>query len=89
MLQAVTKLKILSGHLKGCSEDVNDVVLLLVFFFHGVEETCRAKEVQVESLPVTPCINVCGRFTFIYTEGACMEILLFLLVQLYFFPTQV
>ncbi|KAL6459489.1 hypothetical protein MHYP_G00329610 [Metynnis hypsauchen] len=44
------------------------MVLLLLSYFeekeetllHYVEETCLAREVQVESLPVTPCIIVCG-----------------------------
>ncbi|KAM8729082.1 uncharacterized protein AB9X84_026423 [Acanthopagrus schlegelii] len=68
ILQAVTKLEILRGQLEGCSEDVKDMVLLLLSYFdekeenlfHYVEQTCLAKEVQVESLPVTPCIIVCG-----------------------------
>lgn len=69
VLQAVTKLEILRGQLDGCSEDVKDMVLLLLSYFdekeenlfHYVEQTCLAKEVQVESLPVTPCIIVCGK----------------------------
>ncbi|KAJ8356915.1 hypothetical protein SKAU_G00197090 [Synaphobranchus kaupii] len=68
ILQAVTKLKILRGQLEGCSEDVKDMVLLLLPYFdekeenlfHYVEDTVLAEEVQVESLPVTPCIIVCG-----------------------------
>lgn len=54
--------------MEGCSEDVKDMVhLLLSYFdekeenlFHYVEESCLADEVVVESLPVTPCIIVCG-----------------------------
>ena len=69
VLQAFTKLEILSGQLEGCSEDVKDMVLLLLSYFnekeenlfHYVEQTCLAKEVQMESLPVTPCIVVCGK----------------------------
>ncbi|XP_051991585.1 uncharacterized protein LOC127650297 [Xyrauchen texanus] len=68
VLQAVTKLKVLRGKLEGCSEDVKDLVLLILSYFHEneenlfyyVEETCTAKEVQVESLPATPCVIVCG-----------------------------
>ncbi|KAK0140165.1 hypothetical protein N1851_022919 [Merluccius polli] len=68
VLQAVKKLKILRGQLEGCSEDVKDMVLLLLSYFnekeenlfHYVEDTCLAEEVQVENLPVTPCIIVCG-----------------------------
>lgn len=77
VLQAVTKLKILRGQLQGCSEDVKDMVLLLLSYFdekeenlfHYVDDTCLAKEVQVESLPVTPCIIVCGKLIFSFTEG--------------------
>lgn len=69
VLQAVTKLGIRGGQLEGCSEDVKDMVLLLLAYFddkeenlfHYVEQTCLAKELQVESLPVTPCIIVCGK----------------------------
>ncbi|RXN34461.1 Interferon-induced 44 [Labeo rohita] len=68
VLQAVTKLKILRGQLEGCSEDVKDLVLLILSYFNEkeeklfcyVEETCMGKEVQVENLPVTPCIIVRG-----------------------------
>ncbi|KAL6465864.1 hypothetical protein MHYP_G00259970 [Metynnis hypsauchen] len=66
--QELTGLTFLRGQLEGCSEDVKDMVLLLLSYFeekeetllHYVEETCLAREVQVESLPVTPCIIVCG-----------------------------
>ncbi|KTF89548.1 hypothetical protein cypCar_00048103 [Cyprinus carpio] len=69
------KLKMLSEQatfspeeLEGCSEDVKDLVLLILSYFNEkeenlfcyVEETCTAKEVQVESLPGTPCVIVCG-----------------------------
>ncbi|KAK5599895.1 hypothetical protein CRENBAI_014213 [Crenichthys baileyi] len=56
------------GQLKGSSEGVKDMMLLLLSYsyekeetlFHYVEETCLAREVQMEALPVTPCIIVCG-----------------------------
>lgn len=72
VLQAVTKMKILRGQLEGCSEDVKDMVLLLLSYFnekeenlfHYVEDTCLAEEVQVEDLPLTPCIIVCGKLIF-------------------------
>lgn len=78
VLQAVTKLKILRGQLEGCSEDVKDLVLLILSYFNEkeenlfcyVEETCTAKEVQVESLPMTSCVIVCGKFI-CFTDGAC------------------
>ncbi|XP_039456291.1 uncharacterized protein LOC120433673 [Oreochromis aureus] len=72
VLEAVIKLRMQRGQLKGCSEDVKDMMLLLLSYFdekeetlfHYVDETCLAKEVQVESLPVTPCIIVCGSSCF-------------------------
>ncbi|XP_061106630.1 uncharacterized protein LOC133134448 [Conger conger] len=68
VLETVTKLKFLRGPLEGSSGDIKDMVLLLLSYFnekkenlfHYVEETCLANEVHVESLPVTPCIIVCG-----------------------------
>ncbi len=68
ILQAVTKLDILRGQLEGCSEDVKDMVLLLLPYFddkeenlfHYVDQTCVAKDVPVERLPVNPCVVVCG-----------------------------
>ncbi|KAK9967219.1 hypothetical protein ABG768_001627 [Culter alburnus] len=72
VLEAVIKLRMQRGQLKGCSEDVKDMMLLLLSYFdekeetlfHYVDETCLAKEVHVESLPVTPCIIVCGSSCF-------------------------
>lgn len=68
-LQLVTTLKVLRGRKEGCSEDLKDMLLLLLCYFdekeenlfHYVEETCLPNEVDVESLPVTPCIIVCGK----------------------------
>ncbi|KAF7649572.1 hypothetical protein LDENG_00139390, partial [Lucifuga dentata] len=78
VLQTVTKLEILRGQLEGCSEDVKDMVLLLLCYFdekeenlfHYVEETCLAEDVPMETLPVTPCIIVCG--TSCYTSRQFM-----------------
>lgn len=72
VLQAVTKMKIRRGQLEGCSEDVKDMVLLLLSYFNekeenlfqDVEDTCLAEEVQVENLPLTPCIIVCLKLIF-------------------------
>lgn len=72
VLQAVTKMKILRGQLEGCSKDMKDMVLLLLSYFnekeenlfHYVEDTCLAEEVQVENLPLTPCIIVCSKLIF-------------------------
>lgn len=69
VLQAVTKLQVLRAQRNGCSEDVKDMILLLLSYFdereellfHYVEETSFAKDVALENLPVTPCIIVCGK----------------------------
>ncbi|XP_019110214.2 uncharacterized protein LOC109137138 [Larimichthys crocea] len=68
IFETVTKLKFQRGQLEGCSDDIKDMVLLLLSYFnekeeslfHYVEETSLADEVQVECLPVTPCVIVCG-----------------------------
>nr|XP_055051537.1 uncharacterized protein LOC129437435 [Misgurnus anguillicaudatus] len=68
VLETAIKLKFLRGPLEGSSGDIKDMVLLILSYFnekeehlfHYVEETCLANEVQVEGLPVTPCIIVCG-----------------------------
>ncbi|GAA6096623.1 uncharacterized protein LOC122358169 [Tachysurus ichikawai] len=67
VLQAITKLQVLRGQTNGCSEDVKDMILLLLSYFdekeelllHYVEETSLAKDVELENLPVMPCIIVC------------------------------
>lgn len=72
-LKAATKVKMLRGaELSGCSEDVKEMVLLLMLYFDereemmisNVEDTCLAGEVQMDKLPLTPSIVVCGKFTF-------------------------
>ncbi|MEQ2177042.1 hypothetical protein GOODEAATRI_034462 [Goodea atripinnis] len=76
VLEAVVKLRMQRGQLKGSSEDVKDMMLLLLSYFdekeeillHYVEETCLAREVQMEALPVTPCIIVCGKLMFYWKE---------------------
>ncbi|XP_066516661.1 uncharacterized protein [Hoplias malabaricus] len=68
VMQTVIKLKFLRGQLEGCSEDVKDMVLLLLSYFeekeetllHYVEGTCLPQDVLPESLLVTPCIIICG-----------------------------
>lgn len=72
-LQAATKVKMLRGaERSGCSEDVKEMVLLLLAYFDereemmlsNVEDTCLAGEVQTDKLPLTPTIIVCGKVTF-------------------------
>ncbi|XP_038157392.1 uncharacterized protein LOC119794107 [Cyprinodon tularosa] len=68
VLQTVRNLDILRGQVQGCSEELKDLVLLLLShfndkeetLFHYVDETCLAGEVKVDNLPVTPCLIVCG-----------------------------
>lgn len=70
VLQAVTKLQVLREQTNGCSEDLKDLILLLLSYYdekeklllHYVEETSLAKDVELEKLLVTPCIIVCGKF---------------------------
>lgn len=77
VLEAVTKLRMQRRELKGCSEDVKDMMLLLPSYFdekeetlfHYIEETCLAREVQMESLPVTLCIIVCSKLISFYARN--------------------
>ncbi|XP_075884647.1 uncharacterized protein LOC142889856 [Nelusetta ayraudi] len=76
-LLAATKVKMLRGaELSGCSEDVKEMVLLLMAYFDereeimlsNVEDTCLAREVQTDKLPLTPTIIVCGQSCFTATR---------------------
>uniref|UniRef100_A0A8C5PWW2 Uncharacterized protein n=1 Tax=Leptobrachium leishanense TaxID=445787 RepID=A0A8C5PWW2_9ANUR len=69
LLQAVAKFKVMRGQLSGCSEDVKEMVLLLLSYFNDkeermfcyVEDTCLAQEVQMDRVDLTPTIIVCGQ----------------------------
>ncbi|KAK1904369.1 hypothetical protein KUDE01_011551 [Dissostichus eleginoides] len=69
LLQAVTKFKVMRGELSCCSEDVKDMVLLLLTYFDEkedtmfcyVEYTCLAGKVQMDQVQLTPTIVVCGK----------------------------
>ena len=71
-LQAVTKIQVMRGELSGCSEDVKDLVLLLLSYFDEkedvmfcyVEDTCLAGGVQMDQVRLTPTIVVCGKLKF-------------------------
>ncbi|KAL2097021.1 hypothetical protein ACEWY4_006228 [Coilia grayii] len=71
-LQALTKLKMVRGEAIGCSEDLKEMILLLLCYFDDqenamfcyVEETCLGQEVDVDQLQLTPTIVVCGRSCF-------------------------
>ncbi|KAL7860686.1 hypothetical protein AOLI_G00170350 [Acnodon oligacanthus] len=75
-LQAVTKYKVMKGEPSGCSEDVKEMVLLLLSYFNEkedqmfsyVEDTCLAGEVQMDQVQLTPTIVVCGVFFSINPE---------------------
>lgn len=70
VMQTAAKLDVLRCQPEGCSEDLKDVVLLLLAYFdekeevmfHYVEESCLVEDVDVDKLPATPCIIVCGEF---------------------------
>ncbi|RXN38228.1 hypothetical protein ROHU_001312 [Labeo rohita] len=78
VMQTAAKLDVLRCQPEGCSEDLKDVVLLLLAYFdekeevmfHYVEESCLAEDVDVDKLPATPCIIVCG--TSCYTSKLFM-----------------
>lgn len=71
-LEAVTKLKLMRGQQSGCSENVKEMVLLLLSYFDEkedamfsyVEDTCLAGEVQVNQVHLTPTIVVRGELIF-------------------------
>lgn len=68
-LEHLTKYKVLRGQLSGCSEDTKDMLLLLLAYFDEkedamfiyVDQTCLGEEVQMEQVPLTPTIIVCGQ----------------------------
>ncbi|KAG5278164.1 hypothetical protein AALO_G00095900 [Alosa alosa] len=68
-LQNYARLQRMRGPQSGCSDDVIEMILLLLsyfdekeesMFFH-VEDTCLVEEVQLEQVPLTPTIIVCGQ----------------------------
>ncbi|XP_043088730.1 uncharacterized protein LOC122334911 [Puntigrus tetrazona] len=67
-LQNYARLQRMRGLQSGCSDDVIEMTLLLLsyfdekesMFFH-VEDTCLAEEVQLEQVPLTPVVIVCGQ----------------------------
>lgn len=73
-LEDLTKYKVLRGQQSGCSEDTKDMLLLLLSYFNEreeamfsyVDQTCLGEEVQMEQVPLTPTIIVCGEKTFLF-----------------------
>nr|XP_008294160.1 PREDICTED: uncharacterized protein LOC103367799 [Stegastes partitus] len=68
VLDTLIKFQTERGELDGGSQDITQMVLLLLAhfgeqedsLFHTVEETCLAREVQMEKLPATPCFIECA-----------------------------
>eukprot|EP00066_Takifugu_rubripes_P029996 XP_011619262.1 PREDICTED: uncharacterized protein LOC105419408 [Takifugu rubripes] len=67
--QTYARLQRMRGQQSGCSEDVKEMLLLLLsyfdekeesMFFH-VDDTCLAEEVELGQVPLTPTIIVCGQ----------------------------
>lgn len=69
LLQAFTKIQLMVREHTGPSDKVLEMVLLLLVYFNEkeesmftyVEDTCLADEVQMDQLPLTPNIVVCGK----------------------------
>ncbi|KAI3369489.1 hypothetical protein L3Q82_007704 [Scortum barcoo] len=70
ILQTYARLQRMRGQQSGCSDDVKEMILLLLSYFDEkeesmffyVEDTCLAEEVQLEQVPLTPTIIVCDQF---------------------------
>lgn len=69
VLGSLLKIQTDRGQSTGCSEEVIQLVLLLLahfgekeeHMFHFIEKTSLSEEVQMESVPPTPCLIVCGK----------------------------
>lgn len=69
VLDALLKVQTEIGQSTGCSGEVIQMVLLLLahfdekeeHMFHFVEKTSLAEEVQMDGVPPTPCLIVCGK----------------------------
>ncbi|CAM4574008.1 unnamed protein product [Leuciscus chuanchicus] len=72
VLNALLKLQTERGQSSGCSQEVIEMLLLLLahfdekedLLFHCVETTSLAEDVQMEKVPPTPFIIVCGSSCF-------------------------
>ena len=80
------------GELNGCSEDVKEMLLLLLAYFDEkqdsmlchVEGTCLAEEVPMDQVPLTPTIVVCGKFTIFILFKFCIYLFFLPFLSLYF-----
>ncbi|RXN37846.1 Prolyl-tRNA synthetase associated domain-containing 1 [Labeo rohita] len=67
-MEAVTKCKVMREQASSCSEDVKEMLLLLLSYFnekedamfHYVEDTCLAEEVDMDKVNLTPTLVACG-----------------------------
>ncbi|XP_062389532.1 uncharacterized protein LOC134077909 [Sardina pilchardus] len=72
LLETYARIQRIRGQESGCSEDVKEMLLLLLTYFDEKEEslfcyvddTCLAEEVQLEQVPLTPALIVCGQSCF-------------------------
>ncbi|XP_040888005.1 uncharacterized protein LOC121194625 [Toxotes jaculatrix] len=71
-LHDVTKVKLMRGEQSGCSDDVIEMILLLLSYFDEredkmfcyVEDTSLAGEIQIDEVHLMPTIVVCGQSCF-------------------------
>ncbi|XP_050960132.1 uncharacterized protein LOC127161407 [Labeo rohita] len=71
LVQSFTNIQLMRREHTGPSGDVLEMVLLLLSYFDEkedvmftyVEDTCLAEEVQMDQVPLTPTIVVCGKLT--------------------------
>lgn len=69
VLDSLLKLQTERSQSSGCSEELIEMVLLLLAHFGEkeehlflyIEKTSLAEEVQMENVPATPCLIVCGK----------------------------
>ncbi|XP_034033818.1 uncharacterized protein LOC117517016 [Thalassophryne amazonica] len=70
--QAVTKVKVMRGEMSGCSEDLKEILLILLAYFDEkenvmfcyMEDTCLKGKVHMDQVQMTPTIIVCGQSCF-------------------------
>lgn len=71
MLETFGNVQRMRGQESGCSEDLKEMFLLLLSYFEEkesslffyVDDATLAEEVQLEQVPMTPAIIVCGKST--------------------------
>lgn len=86
LVQSFTNIQLMRREHTGPSGDVLEMVLLLLSYFDEkedmmftyVEDTCLPEEVQMDQVPLTPTIVVCGKLTMCsltqaYTAKLCLR----------------